>query len=154
MMRLLLAIAVLTLASLGFGCKYGANNSNNGNGNVNANANNANSKRGAAPTREEYDKNKESYAKQAKDAGSRIGKGADDLWLWVKTRAALAAVDDLSDSTINIDVNNGVVTLKGNVDTQDQVRKADAAAKGVEGVKRVNNQLKVAGGNSNGRSRR
>ena len=157
MKRLTTLIVALALAALAAGCDN-ATNTNNGNGPMNtntansnaANSNRANTNRASAPTREEYEKNKESYGKQAKDAGSKIGAGAEDLWLWTKTRAALAAVDDLRDSTINVDVDSGVVTLKGTVATQDQVKKADAAAKGVEGVKSVRNELKVgAGGNSN-----
>lgn len=165
MKRLVALVALLALAALAAGCSD-ATNSNNGNTavqNTNANANTANrnaagnantanANRVAAPTREEYERNKESIARQAKDLGSKIGAGAEDLWLWSKTRAALAAVDDLRDTTINVDVDNGAVTLKGTVATQDQVKKADAAAKGVEGVKSVSNQLKVGpvtGGNSN-----
>jgi osmotically-inducible protein OsmY len=162
-MKKLIALAAgLALAALSSGCDgtTNSNNVNNGNRTV-ANANNANaahanannSNRAGAPTREEYEKNKESYGKQAKDVGSKIGAGAEDLWLWTKTRAALAAVDDLRDTTINVDVDNAVVTLRGTVASQDQVKKADAAAKGVEGVKSVRNELKVGaagtGGNAN-----
>ena len=162
MKKLIALIGALALAALASGCDSTTNtNANNGNGNravVNANnantapANANNSNRAAAPTREEYEKNKESYGKQAKDLGSKIGAGAEDLWLWTKTRAALAAVDDLRDTTINVDVDNAAVTLRGTVATQDQVKKADAAAKGVEGVKSVRNELKVGpatGGNAN-----
>ena len=49
--------------------------------------------RGAAMTREEYEKNKESYTEEAKRLGRKIGAGANDGWLWTKTRAALAAED-------------------------------------------------------------
>jgi hypothetical protein len=155
-------VAGMLLAALAVGCSD-TTNSNNGNTAarnanqtnvntpVNTNAAN-NNRRAAGQTREEYEKNKETLAKQAKDLGSKIGTGAEDLWLWTKTRAELAGVGDLRDSTINVDVNNGVVTLRGTVATQDQVQKADAAAKGVEGVKSVRNELKVGaatGGNSN-----
>jgi BON domain len=158
-----LLAGLLLVAALATGCSD-STNSNNGNtvahntnnantANRNAgNANAANSNRTGATTREEYEKNKETIAKQAKDVGSKIGTGAEDLWLWTKVRAALAEVNDLRDSTINVDVDNAVVTLKGTVAAQDQVKKADAAAKGVEGVKSVSNQLKVGaatGGNSN-----
>jgi osmotically-inducible protein OsmY len=161
MKKLSALVAVLVLSALAVGCDGTTTNSNNSNANTavvntanrNAtNANTANSNRAAAPTREEYEKNKETYSKQAKDLGSKIGTGAEDLWLWTKERAALAAADDLRDSTINVDVDNGVVTLKGTVASQDQVKRADAIAKGVEGVKSVRNELKVGaatGGNSN-----
>jgi osmotically-inducible protein OsmY len=156
MKKLLALVAGLVVAALAIGCNNTTTNSNNGNGNTavvntntaNRNATNANSHRASAPTREEYEKNKETYGKQAKDLGSKIGTGAEDLWLWTKTRAALAAADDLRDTTINVDVENGVVTLKGTVATQDQLKRADAVAKGVEGVKSVRNELKVGAGTS------
>ncbi|HKE59489.1 MAG TPA: BON domain-containing protein [Pyrinomonadaceae bacterium] len=103
---------------------------------------NTNSRR--APTREDYESNKERYTREAKDAGRKIGTGLNDGWLWVKTRFDLAAADDLRDSTINVDVDNDVVTLSGTVATAAQKTKAEQIAKAVEGVKGVKNQLKVA----------
>ncbi len=55
----------------------------------------------------------------------------------------MAATDDLRDSTINVDVNNEVVTLRGTVGTKAQSDRAAAVAKGIEGVKSVTNSLKV-----------
>ncbi|HET6862790.1 MAG TPA: BON domain-containing protein [Pyrinomonadaceae bacterium] len=102
-----------------------------------------------APTREEYERDKERYQREAKGAGSKVGTGLNDGWLWVKTRFDLAAADDLRDSTVNVDVDNGVVTLNGSVATVAQKTKAEAVAKSVEGVKSVKNMLKVVAANSN-----
>lgn len=99
-------------------------------------------------TREEYDKNKDDYANRAKSAGSTIGSGANDGWLWAKTKTALATTNDLRDSTINVDVNNDVVTLKGSVATAEQKAKAESVAKGIDGVKSVKNELTVKAGDS------
>src|SRR5215468_2173250 len=107
-------------------------------------AESANTNTRRAPTRQEYESNKERYAREAKDAGRKIGTGLNDGWLWVKTRFDLAAADDLRDSTINVDVDNDVVTLSGTVATAAQKTKAEQIAKAVEGVKGVKNQLKVA----------
>jgi hyperosmotically inducible periplasmic protein len=112
----------------------------NRNANENANANsNTSTKR--APTRAEYEKNKQTYTQEAKGLGSKIGTGLDDGWLWTKTRFDLAAADDLKDSTINVDVENGVVTLRGSVDNPQQKAKAEQIAKAVDGVKSVKNTL-------------
>ena len=46
---------------------------------------------------------------------------------------------------INVDVVNNVVTLRGMVETADQKAEAGRIAKETEGVKSVNNQLKVGG---------
>jgi hyperosmotically inducible periplasmic protein len=120
----------------------------NMNANVNANANtNMNANRRAVNaniSREEYEREKESFAEDAKRLGRTIGTGANDGWLWTKTRAVLATTDDLRDSTINVDVDNAIVTLSGTVATQAQKTKAGKVAKGVEGVKSVKNNLVVS----------
>ncbi len=130
----------------------------NGNANLTANANaNVPSRRAynANISEEEYNKEKERYGEEAKQGGETIGQGLKDGWLWVKVKGALAAVDDLRDSTINVDVNNAVATLRGSVANAAQKTKAEQTAKGVSGVKSVTNQLTVKadegllGGNAN-----
>lgn len=93
-------------------------------------------------SREEYDKNRAEYEKEK--GTSTIGQGANDSWLWFKTRAALLTTSDLRESTINVDVVNDVVTLKGTVETAAQKTKAEQVAKDIDGVKSVKNELKVA----------
>ena len=97
----------------------------------------------------EYEKDKETFAQKAKDAGEKIGSGLTDGWLWVKARGALLAADDLEESGISVDVENGVITLRGTVPNSDQMKKADAAVKGISGSKGVQNQLKVGAANAN-----
>lgn len=99
-------------------------------------------------TREEYDKNKDEYANKAKQEGASIGQGVNDSWIWTKTRAALATTNDLRESTINVDVANDVITLKGTVANAEQKAKAETVAKGIEGQKGVKNELKVAAADS------
>jgi hyperosmotically inducible protein len=153
--KLVAFFAGLTLIALAIGCETATNtntNTNvavsNTNANVNANANmNTNANRrtvNANISREEYEKGKESFAEEAKRLGRTIGTGANDGWLWTKTRAVLATTDDLRDSTINVDVDNSVVMLSGTVATQAQKTKAAQVAKGVEGVKSVKNNLVVS----------
>ena len=154
----LIVTAVVVL--LFVGCDNAGNENANANANANraANANtpavantntNANDNRRLGPTRADYERNKAKYEKEAKDAGRKVGKGVSDGWLWVKTRYDLAAADDLRDSTINVDVENGVVTLTGTVPTAAQKAKAEQIAKAVEGVTAVKNQIKVAVENKN-----
>ncbi len=119
-----------------------ANTANANIANANTNAN-ANSEAARAGTREEYERNKERYNREAKEKGRTIGTGLNDGWLWTKTRFDLAAADDLRDSTINVDVDNGVVTLTGTVATPAQKTKAEQVAKSVDGVTSVKNMLKV-----------
>jgi hyperosmotically inducible protein len=157
----LLALAAFAVLSLA--CDQTTNTNTNANVNansnlnanratpaVNANANaNANTTTGRAPTREEYDRDRDRYAREARESGRTVGSGANDGWLWVKTRFELAAADDLRDSTINVDVDNAVVTLTGTVATAAQKTRAQAVARAVEGVTNVRNNLTVSSGNAN-----
>ena len=121
----------------------------NANANTNANANaNTSGNYNAKITKEEYEKDKERYGREAKGAGETIGSGLEDGWLWVKTKGELATVNDLRDSTINVDVSDAVVTLRGSVASKDQETKAVAAAKSVSGVKSVTNKLTVSASGS------
>jgi hyperosmotically inducible protein len=64
-----------------------------------------------------------------------------------KVKSALANDVGLRTVTgINVDSDNGVVTLKGKVDSASQKDRAELIAKRVGGVKSVNNQLQVSGG--------
>jgi hyperosmotically inducible protein len=114
---------------------------------MNSNMGMSNSNRYTANiTREEYDKNRTEYDRDF--TGSTIGQGANDKWLWVKTRAALTTTNELRDSTINVDVVNDVITLKGSVATKAESDRALAVARGIDGQKGVKNELKVQAGDS------
>lgn len=145
----LTAAAATFLAACGGATNTNTNNSrvtNLGTNNANTGAIvvNANTNRWANTniTREEYDKNRAEYEKEK--GSSTIGQGVNDGWLWFKTRAALMTASDLRDSTINVDVVNDVITLKGTVETAAQKAKAEQVANGIEGKKSVKNELKVA----------
>ena len=153
-------IVVAALAVLIAGCDGAANDNRAANANANRNANanatvaptgtpvvSTNSNR--APTREEYERDRDRYGREARESGRKIGTGANDGWLWVKTRFDLAAADDLRDSTINVDVDNAVVTLTGTVASAAQKARAEAVAKAVEDVKSVRNNLRVQATNAN-----
>lgn len=158
--KLTTLLAGYVLIILASGCQTTSNTNNgnanavltnanaNVNANVNANANtNANSNRrivNANISREEYEREKESFAEEARGLGRTIGTGANDGWIWTKTRAVLATTDDLRDSTINVDVDNAVVTLSGTVATQAQKAKATQVARGIDGVRNVRNNLTVS----------
>ena len=123
----------------------GANNASNAAIVVNSNSNvraNTNRYGNANITREEVERNRADYERDKGD--STIGSGANDMWLWVKTKAALAAADDLTDSSINVDVENEVVTLRGDVGSAAEKASAVKVAREVEGVKNVRDQLKVS----------
>ena len=124
--------------------------------NTNANARNANSNTAivvnatVSPTpratnanvnRADYDRNRAEYERDK--GSSTIGQGINDSWIWFKTKTALAAADDLRDSTINVDVVNDKITLRGTVATAAQKASAERVAKSIEGQTGVSNQLTV-----------
>jgi len=159
-------LALLAAGALSFAAACGGNDNANTNANANRAANaNAAATATPAPTvaantnrdnwnwnREDFNKNANEYRGRAKNSGETIGESLEDGWIHFKVRAALAAVDDLRDSTINVDVDKNVVTLRGSVPGADHKKKAEDAAKKVEGVKSVSNKLEVkadSGSNSN-----
>jgi hypothetical protein len=149
--KFLASVACVALAVVVTGCDTATNTNANANGNVavvNTNVN-ANANVNANIIREEYERDKERFAEEAKRVGRIIGTGASDGWLWVKTRAMLAAADDLRDSTINVDVDNSVVTLTGSVASAAQKNKAEQVARGIDGVKSVKNELRVSADSGN-----
>lgn len=158
MKKILLTSLTALIATAFIGCDSTANTNVAVNGNkvanntavvTNTNSNsNANTNSNKELTRDDFDKDKSKYEAEAEKAKSTIGKGANDLWVWTKTRAALTTADDLRDSTINVDVSNDVVTLKGTVQTAAQKSAAEKTAQSVEGVKSVKNELKVDAGDS------
>ena len=156
--RIAALVAGTALAALSVGCGDAANtntaNANRVNSNTaivvnsnNANVANVNTSAGAYNRnynrREDYDKDANTYRAEAKNKGESIGQSLEDGWIHFKTRAALAAVDDLRDSTINVDVDNAVITLRGDVGSAAQKAAAEKAAKGIEGQKGVKNHLAV-----------
>ena len=152
--RLITTFGGLSLAAIALSACGGTAVNTNANANIrNANSNTAvlvnatatpasNSTSNSNVTREEYDKNRANYEKDK--GSSTIGQGANDSWLWFKTRTALLTTADLRDSTINVDAVNDVITLKGTVASAAQKTKAEQVAKDIDGVKSVKNELKVA----------
>jgi hypothetical protein len=149
MTRLTLCFISIALAAI-FVVGCDTNTNTNANSNARADARNANAnKNDRGLSREDFNKQKDRFEKEAKDLGHKIGTGAEDLWIWTKTRAALASADDLRDSTIKVDVDNNVVTLSGSVPTAAQKSKAEQVARGIEGVTSVKNEIQVAPAGTN-----
>ena len=74
---------------------------------------------------------------------SRTGESVTDAWILTKVKWFHTGADALKGSDINVDVKDGVVTLKGTVKTEAGRAKAIALAKDTDGVKRVVDQLTI-----------
>ena len=80
-------------------------------------------------------------------AGREADKSAKTVsagWITSKLSASLLTEPLLDESDIAIDVEDGVVTLSGNVHTTEGRTRAEEIARRTEGVRLVNNQLKVS----------
>ncbi|PKN66087.1 MAG: transporter [Deltaproteobacteria bacterium HGW-Deltaproteobacteria-15] len=76
-------------------------------------------------------------------AGRSAGGVVDDSTITSKVKAKLFGDESLSGFAIDVDTFKGEVTLTGGVKTEADIQHATELAKQVEGVKNVNNFLKV-----------
>lgn len=77
-------------------------------------------------------------------AAGQAGRAIDDATVTTKVKGQLAADEGLRTLTgISVDTENGVVRLTGEVPTAAMKERVETAARGVEGVTRVQNDLKV-----------
>jgi hyperosmotically inducible protein len=72
-----------------------------------------------------------------------VGEQIDDAAIVTAVKAKLAADTDVAALNIDVDSNEGVVTLSGRVDSSTESAEAERLARGTDGVKRVINNLKV-----------
>ena len=82
-------------------------------------------------------------AHSADDTKRTMGEYTDDTMLLGKVKSALASDKTAKASEINVEVNKGIVQLNGFVDTANEKAQAETVAKGVKGVKQVENNLIV-----------
>jgi osmotically-inducible protein OsmY len=68
---------------------------------------------------------------------------SSDAWLMMKVKTILFLHRSLSDSKTEVNVKDGIVTLRGAANSQAQKELATEYAKDVEGVKGVNNEMTV-----------
>jgi hyperosmotically inducible protein len=83
---------------------------------------------------------------EAQTAPTTIGTEIDDATITTKVKTAFLTDDYVKGLDIKVETRKGEVQLSGYVDSQQQIDKAVAIAKGIEGVKNVNNEMMVKGG--------
>jgi hyperosmotically inducible protein len=81
----------------------------------------------------------------ATDTQRSAGETVDDSTITAKVKAALVDNDIVEAGEVNVNTYRGVVQLSGFVDSNEEKTQATEAAKGVNGVKEVHNDLKVQG---------
>lgn len=73
-----------------------------------------------------------------------------DGWISMKVKAVLMFHKNVSATGTDVETTNGVVTLKGQTDSQAQKELTTEYVKDVESVKKVNNQMTVSGAKPHG----
>ncbi len=84
-------------------------------------------------------------ADRSKNGLNKAGEKISDAWITTKVKWFFVGEDLLADSNINADTADGVVTLKGTVKTDAGKKRAVALTSGVDGVKRVVDQMTIGG---------
>lgn len=81
-----------------------------------------------------------------REGAREAGLAAEDAGITARIKTALIADQAVNGADINVDTNGGKVTLSGHLPDQAQVDRALQIARGVEGVKAVENRLTVSAG--------
>lgn len=79
-------------------------------------------------------------------SGNAFGKTTEkinDAWLTAKTKIALFADSRVKGHEVNVETKEGVVMIRGKVDTNAAKEAAESIAKNIDGVKSVKNDLQV-----------
>jgi hyperosmotically inducible periplasmic protein len=103
---------------------------------------------GAADGRLAQAKDKaEGRMEQAKDKAKSTTQEAktmvNDSWVTSKTKIALFADERVKGTQVSVDTKNGIVHLRGKVDSDEAKSAAADVAKNIEGVQSVKNDLQV-----------
>lgn len=80
---------------------------------------------------------------KAKSATQEAKTGMTDSWLTSKAKIALFADDRVKGRQVHVETKEGVVFLRGKVDSSEAKTAATEVANGIEGVKDVKNELQV-----------
>jgi osmotically-inducible protein OsmY len=103
----------------------------------------AEGKAAASRAGEKADAKTDEAQRKAGDAADKAGDAAGNAALTAAVKTKFLADTDVSGLRIDVDSNNGVVTLTGTVRTAAEKTKAIAIAKETDGVKSVIDRLKV-----------
>ncbi|MFN2578274.1 MAG: BON domain-containing protein [Pyrinomonadaceae bacterium] len=151
-MKAMLAATIVVSTLVFVACNDTTSNTNS---NANANANTApvtRTEATATPTPRYTEEQAREERERARTNKETIGQSLDDAWIHTKIVARMIGDSQTPERKINVDVVDGAVTLRGEVDTAEAKAEAERVAKETDGVNKVTNQLKVVaakGANTN-----
>jgi hyperosmotically inducible protein len=76
--------------------------------------------------------------------GKTAGRNVDDASLTASVKSTLVADKAANLTRIDVDSNNGVVSLNGVVESAQQKARAEELVRRVDGVKGINNNLQIS----------
>jgi len=76
--------------------------------------------------------------------GKTAGQNVDDASLTASVKSTLVSDKAANLTRIDVDTNNGVVSLNGVVESAQQKARAEELARRVNGVKGINNNLQIS----------
>ena len=88
---------------------------------------------------------------QAKGAARDAGDKVEDGWITMKIQSKYFVDDDVRARNIDVDTKDGMVTLKGSVQSEGERQQAVSIARSTEGVTMVHDNLVIDRGTSNAR---
>lgn len=144
MLKGLLLFTAIIVSAVMFGSCENMNTNTNANANANANARVSATSPTATPTPRYTEEQAREERERAKSNKETVGQSLEDAWTHAKIVAKLIGDTQTPERKINVDVVDGVVTLRGTVDTVEAKTEAARIARETEGVKNVVDQLKVA----------
>lgn len=87
--------------------------------------------------------------REAKEAASRAGDKIEDGWITMKIQAKYFVDDDVRARNVDVETKDGMVTLKGSVQSEGERQQAVSIARNTDGVTMVHDNLVVDRGVSN-----
>jgi hyperosmotically inducible protein len=97
----------------------------------------------AQTTKDKIENSMEQAKDKAKSTTETAKVGISDSWITSKTKIALFADERIKGTQVSVDTKNGVVHLRGKVDSGEAKTAAAAIATGIDGAKSVKNDLQV-----------
>jgi|SRR5215831_818155 len=97
----------------------------------------------ATPTPRYTEEQAREERERARSNKETVGQSLEDAWVHTKVVAKLIGDTQTPERKINVDVVDGAVTLRGQVDTAEGKTEAERLARETDGVKSVKNELKV-----------
>jgi len=98
---------------------------------------------GVTPTYVMAQSTTDKIEQKAKGAAQDAKTGISDSWLTAKTKIALYGDDRVKGGPVSVETVKGTVSLRGKVDSDEARAAAASAAKAIDGVKSVRNDLQV-----------